>query len=273
MIYSIENEHLKVEINDLGAELWSIYNKKTDSHLLWQGDPEVWPRRSPSLFPVCSVTHDPKMPQHGFIRDYTHTVEEQTDTLIVFKCTHNDETLAIYPYKFSFYTVYSIVDNVLHNTFKIINDTDGVLPFSVGFHSGFYANDTTVLQFQTAEICPNVMQNDDSFCSGKLGHRIVGMQNIPMSADFFPGCTILKDQQSTSITVVTDDKPVLKFDFVGFPFLAIWTIERPIKFVCLEPWHGTPDPAEPYPKFEHKPNLVTLPMGETFACTQCITAL
>lgn len=273
MIYKIENEYLKVEVNDLGAELWSVFNKESDTELLWQGDPAVWERRSPTLFPVCGSTHDPKMPHHGFIRDYTHTLEEQSDTLLVFKCSENDETMAIYPYQFSFYSVFTLDGNVLNHTYKVINNSHDILPFSVGYHSGFFADDSSVLEFQTAEICPNVMQTEDGFCSGKLGNKVVGQKQLALNSDYFPNSIILKDHVSTSMTLVTGGKPTVKLDFVGFPFVTMWVKEFPVKFICVEPWHGTPDPAEPYPKFIHKPNLVHLSCNETFSCTQSITAL
>ena len=50
MIYSMENEFLKVEVNDSGAELWNIFDKQNGGiPRLWQGE-KVWNERSPLLF-------------------------------------------------------------------------------------------------------------------------------------------------------------------------------------------------------------------------------
>ena len=38
MIYTIENEDLRVAVSTVGAELQSIYGKGTDTEYLWQGD-------------------------------------------------------------------------------------------------------------------------------------------------------------------------------------------------------------------------------------------
>jgi len=63
----------------MGAELWSILDKHTLTEHLWQGDPAVWGRRAPNLFPICGkLVNDScvingktyHIPMHGFARDY-----------------------------------------------------------------------------------------------------------------------------------------------------------------------------------------------------------
>jgi len=51
-MYFIENEFLKIEVCSIGAELFSIYDKKKNVEYLWQGDPVYWKRRAPVLFPI-----------------------------------------------------------------------------------------------------------------------------------------------------------------------------------------------------------------------------
>ncbi len=47
MIYTIENEFLRVSAEDSGAELRSITLRKNGKEFLWQGDPSVWYGREP----------------------------------------------------------------------------------------------------------------------------------------------------------------------------------------------------------------------------------
>ena len=51
MKYTIENDLFKVEVNECGAELCSIYSKKKKREYMWQQDPEVWANAAPVLFP------------------------------------------------------------------------------------------------------------------------------------------------------------------------------------------------------------------------------
>jgi galactose mutarotase-like enzyme len=50
MLYTIQNEHMTVNVDDFGAELNSVMFGGIE--LLWQGDPEYWAGRAPILFPI-----------------------------------------------------------------------------------------------------------------------------------------------------------------------------------------------------------------------------
>ena len=59
----MENENLRVQISDHGAELSSIYDKAADREAVWTGDPAFWNRHAPVLFPFVGKVNG------GF---YTH---------------------------------------------------------------------------------------------------------------------------------------------------------------------------------------------------------
>lgn len=72
---TMENENLRVQISDHGAELSSIYDKAADREAVWTGDPAFWNRHAPVLFPFVGkvnggfYTHKGvkyPMGQHGF---------------------------------------------------------------------------------------------------------------------------------------------------------------------------------------------------------------
>ena len=44
---TMENENLRVQISDHGAELSSIYDKAADREAVWIGDPAFWNRHAP----------------------------------------------------------------------------------------------------------------------------------------------------------------------------------------------------------------------------------
>ena len=55
----IENDFLKVTIDDHGAELVSIYDKEKDREVIWQGDPKFWGRHAPDRNMLPSSTDLP----------------------------------------------------------------------------------------------------------------------------------------------------------------------------------------------------------------------
>ena len=59
MIRTLENDQLRVQINDLGAELTEIYDKTNDRQVLWNADPSYWNRHAPVLFPNVLSTETP----------------------------------------------------------------------------------------------------------------------------------------------------------------------------------------------------------------------
>ena len=75
----IENDFLKVTVDDKGAELVSVYDKECGIERMWNADPKVWNRHSPLLFPFVGRVVDgvyrhegveyEMSTQHGFARD------------------------------------------------------------------------------------------------------------------------------------------------------------------------------------------------------------
>ena len=273
MLHCLENELLRVEVNSLGAELWSVYDKRSDRQLLWQGDAAVWPRRSPILFPICGRLHGGALPLHGFIRDYEHSLAGNTADAITFSCPSTPDTVTAYPYPFSFYTEYRLEGATLHCSVRVVNGGENPLPFSVGFHSGFFADRGSVLMLEQGEHCAALGMDSDGFLSRRIEDPLHGENAIPLQSEFFPGTLLLEGPRSCHADLVTDGIPVLRLGFVGFPYLAVWTNKESVPFVCIEPWHGLPDGQVPSPSLEEKAGMVLLPPGEEFCCEQTITAL
>ena len=57
-MFVIENDKIKVTLEELGAVVLSIVNKEDGVDHFWKYDPEFWPRRTHVCFPVCGVLLD-----------------------------------------------------------------------------------------------------------------------------------------------------------------------------------------------------------------------
>ena len=109
MIYTIENEYLKVQVSSLGAELMSIVNKTNGGEYLWQGDKKYWGGRAPVMFPICGRLYDGKytylgkeytMPNHGIARASEFTLKSASLESITLELKANEQTKAHYPFDF-----------------------------------------------------------------------------------------------------------------------------------------------------------------------------
>ncbi|MBS1660227.1 MAG: aldose 1-epimerase family protein, partial [Bacteroidetes bacterium] len=51
-MFFIEDQQLKIGIHPKGAELQQIFHKTHGIDYMWSGDPAVWGKFSPILFPI-----------------------------------------------------------------------------------------------------------------------------------------------------------------------------------------------------------------------------
>ena len=81
---TIENDQIVARINPVGAELNSLVSKKSGLEYMWNGDPAVWGKYSPVLFPIVGTLkenrylHDGRsysLGRHGFAREKTFAIE------------------------------------------------------------------------------------------------------------------------------------------------------------------------------------------------------
>ena len=129
MIYTIENEALKVQISDRGAEMMSIQTKDGTEYL-WQGDEKYWGDRALNLFPYIARMTEGKytldgqtysMDIHGFVKGSVLTAEAQAADRITLKLTQNRETLDQYPFDFVYRIRYELEGNRLNIVFSVEN--------------------------------------------------------------------------------------------------------------------------------------------------------
>lgn len=291
MIYSIENENLWVQVNDYGAELWSVYHKPTKTEHLWQGEASIWPRRAPICFPICgefaggSCTVAGKayqMPLHGFGRDLVHTLVEKTATSLRLRLTATEQTRAMYPFAFQLDSIFTITGESVTHTFEVTNTGAGTeaLPFSIGYHTGyrcFHASaeqlSDCALRFDVAE--PAIAALDAArVASGHpslLSDEGRTMQLVP---DLFTDTLILMNRQSAEVSFYNRaTKCGVCVGAEGIPNLLLWSNCAETPYLCIEPWHGEKEAAQNYGDLANKPGSTLLAAGETFICTQAITPL
>ena len=141
---TMENENLRVQISDHGAELSSIYDKAADREAVWIGDPAFWNRHAPVLFPFVGkvnggfYTHKGvkyPMGQHGFARDNEFECIENTENKTVHRLVSTEETKKVYPFDFALTMRYTLTGSTATLALTVANTGDKALPFSVRFRA------------------------------------------------------------------------------------------------------------------------------------------
>lgn len=286
----LENEALRIEVNDFGAELARVYDKNAGREVLWNADPTYWNRHAPVLFPFVGALQDEqyqyhnksyRMGQHGFARDSVFTVEEHQPTLICHKLTWTDDSFNKYPFKFSLYITHILSGNEIKVCWKVVNEQAEAMYFGIGAHPAFLApvkagetqkdyylnlysdkENYTCLRIDENGLAltekPEIFTAKDGFC--------------PLKNDLFKdGVWIFEHAQLQKVGLALPDKtPYIEINCEGFPYMGIWT-KPGAPFVCLEPWYGRTDDAGFKGNIQDKSGIQKLDAGETFEADYTIT--
>jgi galactose mutarotase-like enzyme len=273
MIVTISNGILTATINTLGAELISLV--KNTKNYIWQVDELYWNKTSPVLFPIVgrlkndSYTFNGKtyqLPRHGFARNMEFTFDKKSDSQVIFEINETEETKAIYPFCFKLLMAYTLMENELVIEYFVRNQSDEVLPFSIGAHPAFAISENFEnysLQFNAADTFETHHLENESF-NGKT--TLVDVKNKAIALNyalFEKDALVFKQLNSNEITLKNNDRAILKVNYDHFPYLGIWTKQN-APFLCIEPWCGLADSSNHNGDLEEKEGINHLPAGEDF---------
>lgn len=281
MVY-LQNEELKVQIREMGAEIQSIMTKE-GRECIWNGDPTFWKGRAPHLFPICGRLRDNKylyegneytLGSHGFAKLMEFEAEKISDTCAVFTLNETEATLVNYPFAFEFKIKYTLNGRTVDVEYAIRNKNDKTMYFSVGAHEGYMCEggiENFYIEFEK-----NVTLDSYEVVGPIVSHnttRVLENSNIlPLKNDYFKvDALVFKDIDFDGLTIKKNDGTLnAKVDFKGFQNLLIWTIPG-APYVCIEPWHGFPDFTDTDYVFETKFGIQKLNAKETFTTVHSIT--
>lgn len=277
----IENDYLKVGIATKGAQLASLYNKATQTEHMWQADPNVWPWHAPNLFPIVGglvnneLHVDGKtytLPRHGFARQSEFEVAEVSETHAVLSLVASDETLAVYPFHFTFQVLYDLIDSALRVTYKIINREDKAIYFSVGGHPAFNIPFSSqdnyedyYLEFENSSKLEAHLLSSEGYFTGETRPVEMDGNKLHLTRHLFDAdALVFKDIQSKSVTIKsTQHEQTLTVEFPYFKHLGIWA-KPGANFVCIEPWLGYADSVGASTEISSKPAIQKLDKGHVF---------
>ena len=273
MIITITNSQLSATINTLGAELLSLV--KNNKNYIWQVDETYWNKTSPVLFPIVgrlkkdSFTYNGNsysLPRHGFARNMEFSFDKKSEHQVIFELNETEETKANYPFDFKLLMAYTLMDNELVIEYFVRNQSDEVLPFSIGAHPAFAIEgnfEEYSLQFNKEDSFETHHLENESF-NGKT--TLVETKNNSIALNyalFEKDALVFKQLKSNEVVLKHQNKNILKVNFDHFPYFGIWTKQN-APFLCLEPWCGLADSIDHNGNLEDKEGINHLPAGEDF---------
>ena len=259
MTATLKNELLTVEIEDFGAQLASVQDKNGTNYL-WPGNPEVWARRAPLLFPLVGRLREGRytlegsswtIPAHGFARDSRFSVRQAGPEEASFSLEDSPETRAVYPFAFSLTVTYRLEGSRLVKSHRVRNRDRRRMYYELGGHDGYRVplspgeqlEDYAVRLPGVTEIQPYGM-DAEGILTPKGGTIPLDNGRILPSPAAYGLDTIILDRMPCRRAVLTDgrDRPRITVEFEDFPFLGLWRAEKPgADYLCIEPWSSLPD--------------------------------
>ena len=304
---TIKNEHLTVEVSEMGAELQSIKDSEGREYL-WQGG-EKWPRRSPILFPiVCSVNDDTytvdgqeyHLPRHGFARDTKFKLIAQGEHKVTYALHESEETLKVYPYRFNLAVSYRLSGNKIHVVWHVENTDCREIHFQIGGHPAFLAPGCKededlkgVIQLLPSNFKSQNSARASLACYQRDARKLKSLKSyidgshemteieldqvkdglIPFNDEFFANDSVkIHDCQTHEACLLDiDGSPAVTVDY-KCPIIAFWSpYQKKAPFVCIEPWYGLGDPRGWKGEFKDKPYMNHLQPGASFMSEYTIT--
>ena len=286
-MYRIENQELAVEISPLGAELQSIYDKRMEKEVLWQGDKKYLGRRAPILFPNVGRHNrdfylwkgkrfDTK--QHGFARDMEFICVTEMDHKLEFSLTDTEKTREYFPFAFELRIGYTLTGSTLKITWEVKNQDQEIMYFTIGGHPAFRVPvlENTVqtdykLLFEKPEgleyklICPGEGTADPSRTYTLSLEKLGEYYGCDIGAHMFDQDALIFDEGQVQWAALgyPDGKPYVSLECRGFTNFGIWSVPG-APFVCLEPWMGRCDDYGFSGEISQKPGILKLDPSDTF---------
>ena len=289
MLYTLENEKVKITVSNQGAELHNITSKADGTEYLWSGNNKYWSYHAPVLFPIVGKVKDGtyrvdgkeyNLPQHGLARLKEFEMIEKTDNKISFELVYSEETLKVYPYKFSLKITYTLVENGVITAYTVENRDDKQICFSIGAHPAFMCPmmageiiEDYYFEFNEKENCDIMLITKDGYISRERKEYFNDNNIISLSFDTFKDDALVFDSlKSTKISLQSvNHNKELTMDFTGFPYMGLWTKATGAPFVCIEPWYGHADFEDFNGELKDKAGIEKLEVGEVFNSSYTVT--
>lgn len=276
-MYQIENEYLKIKVNEKGGSLTSIFDKKRKTELLYQPIKESWQGQDVFIFPFIARLKDGTysfngkeypLKNHGLIR-YMKGEGCSFNQDLIISFTSNQETYQRYPFSFKAYSQYHLDNNMLTVTYIIFNESSLTMPFCIGGHPAFllpgekkenyFDISGNSVAFEKETKLTRITQEET--CCFNTGEEDFGAyQTLSLSKEMFSKINtyIFKAKNIDSITLNKKDGHKIQLIKKNIDFLALWSGNPYGNFIAIEPWNGVPDYLDSKKDITSKKEIINL---------------
>lgn len=280
----LQNEQLQISVLPKGAELCSVLGLKNGIEYMWQGDPAVWGKHSPVLFPIVGTLKknsykfkgkEYSLPRHGFARDRQFQLESKDAKELVFLLKSDADSKQNYPFDFEFRIRYQLRKDTLNVTYEVTNTGVEEMYFSVGGHPAFAlplekdaSYEDYYLEFEQRENAPRWPISPEGLIEKNTISVLENSNCLPITKGLFANdALVFKSLKSTEVSLHSKKfEHGWSFDYADFPYLGLWAAKGG-DFVCVEPWCGVADAVDHDQQMQSKEGINRIESGQSFSRT------
>ncbi len=283
MNYTIENEFIRAQISEKGAELVSLALKEDGCEYIWQGDEKYWTGHSPIMFPICGrlvggkytyCGKEYELGCHGFARHSLFKLIMAKENEITLSLSSSEQSRLVYPFDFTLNVTFSLVGKALSVKYKVANTDSKELIFSLGGHPAFNAPldssdsfEDYYIEFDKECEAIKLSLSERCFCDGNDELFTQGtLKTINLKHSLFDNDAIFLYNTAKNVSLLSKkSKKGVTLSFDNFKYVGLWhTPKSDAPYICIEPWCGCPDFEGTDGALESKPDMTRLPAGYSF---------
>lgn len=289
MKYTIFNDYVSVELNDLGANLESIKDRNGKERL-WQGDSRYWDGKSLTIFPfVARLTGGyyymdgelHKMGIHGFSSSCTFEMVHKSSEKIEFLLKENENTYEAYPRRFEFRVLYELERETIRVRYTVSNMDDKIMYFALGGHPGFNVPlnpgesfDDYYLEFDFPKDIRRVGFTESLFITGNdEPFSLEKGTRLGLNHQLFDDDAIVLKNSGHRVSLksrINDNNIIIEYPQMNY--LGLWHAPKTeAPYICIEPWSSLPAVQDVITVFEEDDNLISLNPGTSYTNEWTIT--
>jgi galactose mutarotase-like enzyme len=216
----------------------------------------------------CIADKTYALSRHGFARRKPFEVLSTSPAAVLLCLKADDETLALYPFRFQLQVRFEIAGSTLLVTTSVRNDGGEPMPASFGYHPAFRwplpfgaARQVHALEFDLEEPAPIRRLNAAGLVTPVRYPTPVHARRLLLDDQLFIDDVMILDAlRSHRVSYGADTGPRLTLQFPDTPYLGLWS-KPGAPFICIEPWHGMADPLGFAGDFTKKPGVFIVPPG------------
>lgn len=279
MLYTLENERLRLRVDAHGAQMRSLMKKENGCEYLWPGNAATWKDSAPWLFPFIGQMKDGRYvhagrdyrpPLHGFAKDMDFSVV-QTERTLEMTLTDTPDTLRCFPWRFELTLRYTLIANEAAIEARVRCREEKDMLFSFGAHPGFLCEAGDTLSFAPAAPLRCCRLTADTHLLDRQTETLVSPDLRLEERLFAADAMILCSPAATQAHLRRKNGRDVRFFFDRSPFVGVWS--KPgagMAYVCVEPWFGVDDTVDASGALDDKLGVQRLPAGEVFATSMRI---